>query len=327
MMRKRSAVLTIMLLFCFSLCGCIGQPSSGEYPSKGASAEPIPTASEKLQASMQELDFDMQYTNSGENCVGNSEIVEHFFEVYSPTVVNSCEELEAFYSQSQKKIPAEAARYDEAFFQAHSLILFGAHEVDELIWHEVESVYLVDEKSITVKIKRVSPEAGDLAEGNFSFYIATNQKIASDTPIELKVTDIAVLTVQAQYYSAERASESVLPSAVICSKQALEEYISRYASQEAVFAEAAKEYDDNYFKEKTLLFISIKAGEPSVKPFVERALSIIWEEKIVIEIGRMENEETQGEDVYHIFITVFRGPSGGFSADTQIEVIESEVQA
>lgn len=327
MMRKRSAVLTIMLLFCFSLCGCIGQPSSGEDPSKGANVETSPTASGEPKPCVQELDFDMQYTNSEENCVGNSKIVEHFFEVYSPTVVNSYEELEAFYSQFQREIPVEATRYGEVFFEEHSLILFGVHEIDELIWHEVESVYLVDEKSITVKIKRVSPEAGDLAEGNFSFYIATNQKIASDTPIELKVTDIAVLTVQAQYYSAERASESVLPSAVICSKQALEEYISRYASQEAVFAEAAKEYDDNYFKEKTLLFISIKAGEPSVKPFVERALSIIWEEKIVIEIGRMENEETQGEDVYHIFITVFRGPSGGFSADTQIEVIESEVQA
>ena len=60
---------------------------------------------------------------------------------------------------------------------------------------------------------------------------------------------------------------------------------------------------------------------------MERALSIIWEEKIVIEIGRMENEETQGEGVYDIFITVFQEPSCGFSADTQIEVIESEVQA
>ena len=49
------------------------------------------------------------------------------------------------------------------------------------------------------------------------------------------------------------------------------------------------------FLEKTLLFISIKTGELSFKPFVERALSIIWEEKIVIEIGRMENEKTQGE--------------------------------
>lgn len=43
MMRKRSAVLTIMLLFCFSLCGCIGQPSSGEDPSKGANVETSPT--------------------------------------------------------------------------------------------------------------------------------------------------------------------------------------------------------------------------------------------------------------------------------------------
>lgn len=78
MTSKRTAVLAVMLLFCFLLCGCIGQPSSGEYPSKGASAEPSPTASEKPQASVQELEFDMQYTNSGENCVGNSKIVDHF---------------------------------------------------------------------------------------------------------------------------------------------------------------------------------------------------------------------------------------------------------
>ena len=79
MMRKRSAVLTIMLLFCFSLCGCIGQPSSGEDPSKGANVETSPTASGEPKPCVQELDFDMQYTNSEENCVGNSKIVEHFF--------------------------------------------------------------------------------------------------------------------------------------------------------------------------------------------------------------------------------------------------------
>ena len=173
----------------------------------------------------------------------------------------------------------------------------------------------------------MSPEVGDLAEGGYSFYIATNQKIASDTPIELKVTDIKILTVKTQYYFTENISECALPSAVIRSKQELEEYISRYASHDAVFAEAAKEYDDNYFKEKTLLFIQLKASDPSVKPFVARALSIIGEEKIVVEIERIENEETQSKDFYNIFITIFQGPLGGFGADTQIEVIESDVQA
>ena len=325
MSKKHSAVLAVILLFCFALCGCVGQVSveASHSPSNGASVEPSPTVSEEPKPSVQNLNFDVQYTLSDNNLVGEMTVVEHFFEVYSPAVINSYEELEAFYNRYQREIPAEAERYDEAFFAKHSLILFGVHEVDELIWHEVENISLVDGKSIIIEINRMSPEVGDLAEGGYSFYIATDQKLPSDTPIEWKVTDIAILTVKAQYYPAESAVESTLPSAVISSKQELEEYISRYASRDAVFKEAAKEYDDDYFKWKSLLFIQLKESDPLVKPSVECVFSIVWEGKIVVEIEHAKSEETQSGTVYNIFITIFQGPLCGFGADTLIEVTEA----
>ena len=183
-----------------------------------------------------------------------------------------------------------------------------------------------DEKHITVEINTFVPEANSPAEMGYSFYIATDQKLPSDTPIELKNTNLSVLFVSTKDYPTENTSESTLPPAVIGSKQELEEYISRYASRDAVFKEAAKEYDDDYFKENSLIFIQLEKGDPSTKPSVKRVLYIYDEKRLVIEIEHIENDETRDEAVYNIFMTKFGGPSYGFGVDTRIEVIESDSQ-
>ena len=113
MSKKHSAVLAVILLFCFALCGCVGQVSgeASHSPSNGASVEPSPTVSEEPKPSVEQIGFEAQCFEWDLNCTG--------YEA-STVIVNSRRELEEYYKNNKKDKDyqlelIEKLPYDDAF--------------------------------------------------------------------------------------------------------------------------------------------------------------------------------------------------------------------
>lgn len=175
--------IAILLLSAVVLASCAVKAETGLQPRDGSKTDAF--SSERSQTGDQtslkptaepvavEIAFEAQYIRSGWNGNDAHPLAE---------LLDSEEAFLAYFGETEYE---GFERYDEAFFETHTLIAVFLTEGSGSIRHEAETVRLHSGEFLEVRINRIVPEVGTCDMAEWCILIEAKEKVSGNLPLKL----------------------------------------------------------------------------------------------------------------------------------------------